>query len=73
MQEKWKILPLYIQNIHKNNDSGLYPDCGYSELEGDAKDHLWLDPGVYSVCVFPVRCMNFCKDTFPGLQIELKK
>ena len=46
MQEKWKILPLHIQNIHENNDSGVYSDCGHGELEGDAKDRLWLDPGV---------------------------
>ena len=39
IQEKWKILPLHIQNIHVNAESDLYP-------EGDATDWLWLQPGI---------------------------
>lgn len=49
MQEKWKILPFHIQDIHANTDSQLYPECGHGELEGDAKNRLWLEPGVYLV------------------------
>ena len=33
MQEKWKILPLHIQNEHVNPNSGLYHECGHGELE----------------------------------------
>ncbi|XP_068692699.1 uncharacterized protein [Montipora foliosa] len=45
MQEKWKILPFHIQNTHENNNSQLYPECGHGELQGEAKDRLWLEPG----------------------------
>ncbi|CAH3147788.1 unnamed protein product [Porites lobata] len=45
MQEKWKILPLHIQNIHVNQSSELYKECGHGELEGEARDRLWLQPG----------------------------
>ena len=46
MQEKWKMLPLHIQNIHVNVESGVYPECGHGNLEGDAADPLWLQPGI---------------------------
>ena len=45
IQEKWKILPLHIQNIHVNAESDLYPECGRGNLQGDAADRLWLRPG----------------------------
>ena len=44
-KEKWKMLPLHIQNIHVNGESGVYPECGHGNLEGDAADRLWLQPG----------------------------
>ena len=50
MQEKWKILPFHIQDVHKNNSCQLYPECRHGELEGDAKDRLWLEPGEYIYC-----------------------
>ena len=46
IQEKWKILPLHIQNIHVNAESDLYPECGHGNLQGDAADRLWLQPGI---------------------------
>lgn len=46
LQEKWKILPLHIQNIHVNAESDLYPECGHGNLQGDAADRLWLQPGI---------------------------
>ena len=46
MQEKWKILPLHIQNEHVNPNSGLYHECGHGELEGEARNRLWLQPGM---------------------------
>lgn len=46
MQEKWKMLPLHIQNIHVNQSSELYEECGHGELEGEARDRLWLQPGL---------------------------
>ena len=45
MQEKWKILPLHIQNIHTNTQSQLHPQCGHGQLQGDAANRLWLQPG----------------------------
>ena len=45
MKEKWKILPLHIQNIHTNTESQLHPQCGHGQLQGDAVDRLWLQPG----------------------------
>lgn len=45
MQEKWKMLPLHIQNIHVNQSSELYKEFGHGELEGEARDRLWLQPG----------------------------
>ena len=51
MQEKWKILPFHIQNTHENNNSQLYPECGHGELQGEAKDRLWLEPGEQVVTV----------------------
>ena len=47
MQEKWKILPLHIQNIHKNNERETYPECGHGELEGESQNRLWLEPGMH--------------------------
>jgi len=46
MQEKWKILPLHIQNIHTNAQSDLHKECGHGQLEGDAANRLWLQPGM---------------------------
>ena len=40
------MLPLHIQNIHVNMESGVYPECGYGTLEGDAANQLWLQPGI---------------------------
>ena len=46
LQEKWKIPPLHIQNIRVNAESDLYPECGHGNLQGDAADRLWLQPGM---------------------------
>ena len=47
MKEKWKMLPLHIQNIHTNPHNDTYPgECGHGDLEGDAKNRLWLQPGM---------------------------
>ena len=46
IKEKWKMLPLHIQNIHVNVESDVYPECGHGNLEGDAADRLWLQPGI---------------------------
>jgi len=43
--EKWKILPLHIQNIHGNPSNERYKECGHGNLQGDAKYRLWLEPG----------------------------
>ena len=45
MQEKWKMMALHIQNIHTNQNSDTYPECGHGELEGEARNRLWLQPG----------------------------
>ena len=47
MKEKWKILPLHIQNIHVNPASPHYKKCGHGNLQGDAKNRLWITPGKY--------------------------
>ena len=44
IQEKGKILPLHIQNIHANGSSQLYPECGHGELDRDSRNCLWLEP-----------------------------
>ena len=46
MQEKWKMLPLHIENIHSNPNNDVYSECGHGELEGEARDRLWLQPGM---------------------------
>ena len=46
LQEKWKIPPLHIRNIRVNAESDLYPECGHGNLQGDAADRLWLQPGI---------------------------
>ena len=52
MQEKWKILPLHIQNIHVNIESDIHSECGHGQLQGDAADRLWLQPGtVGALCL----------------------
>ena len=60
IQEKWKILPFHIQNIHENGSSQLYPECGHGELEGDSRNRLWLEPGTKHILVL-------------GAYIELKE
>ena len=45
MQEKWKMMALHIQNIHTNQNSDTHPECGHGELEGEARNRLWLQPG----------------------------
>ena len=49
MQDKWKMLPLHIQNIHINQSSDIYPSCGHGEQEGEARDRLWRQPGMPSI------------------------
>ena len=34
------------QNIHVNAESDLYPECGHGNLQGNAADQLWLQPGI---------------------------
>ena len=46
MQEKWKMLPLHIENMHSNPNNDVYSECGHGELEGEAMDGLWLQPGI---------------------------
>ena len=46
MKAKWQIVPLHTQNIHKNPNSALYPECGHGILEGDSSDRLWLERGL---------------------------
>ena len=46
IKEKWKMLPLHIQNIHVNVESDVYPESGHGTLKGDAADRLWLQPGI---------------------------
>ena len=42
------MLPLHIQSIHVNQANDIYKECGHGELEGDARDKLWLQPGTYA-------------------------
>ena len=53
MQEKWKMVALHVQDIHTNSKSEVYPVCGHGDLEGDAKNRLWLPPGMRNTRVFP--------------------
>lgn len=46
MVAKWRILPLHIQNIHHNEHNELHHECGHGELDEDARDRLWLLPGM---------------------------
>ena len=46
MKAKWQIVALHAQNIHKNPNSALYPECGHGILEGDSSDRLWLERGL---------------------------
>ena len=45
MVEKWKTIPLHIQNIHQNDTNEVYIECGHGELDEEARDRLWLAPG----------------------------
>lgn len=45
IKEKWEILLYHILDIHQNEDSQVYPECGHGELNEDEKDRLWLDAG----------------------------
>ena len=44
-------MALHVQDIHTNSKSEVYPVCGH--LEGDAKNRLWLPPGIRNTRVFP--------------------
>ena len=46
MQEKWKMLPLAIKNIHSNPNSDVYSERRHGKLEGEARDSLSLQPGM---------------------------
>ena len=46
MKAKWQIVALHAQNIDKNPNSALHPECGHGTLEGDSCDRLWLERGL---------------------------
>ena len=46
MQEKMENATITHSNIHVNVESDVYPECGHGNLEGDAADQLWLQPGI---------------------------
>lgn len=48
MVEKWKILPQHIMNIHKNPDGKIIKKCNHGRLRGEARNRLWLKPGMLS-------------------------
>ncbi len=45
MVAMWKMLPLHIQNIHKDRKNKLHPKCGHSKLKGLQRLRLWLERG----------------------------
>ncbi len=44
MEAKWTNMVNHVQDIH-DHDSPLFPSCAHPELEGEARDKEWLQPG----------------------------
>ncbi len=45
MKAKWKMLPLHMQNIHRDASNTLHPKCGHGRLNRRRRNKLWLTPG----------------------------
>ena len=45
-KQKGRFCPFTSKYILTNNNN----ECEHGELEGDARNQLWLEPGVYFIC-----------------------
>lgn len=52
MVAKWQMLPLHVQNIHRNKMNKLQPKCEHARLRGATRNRLWLKPGKSQINAF---------------------
>lgn len=44
MEAKWTSMIHHVQDIH-HHETPAFPSCAHPQLEGEARDKEWLEPG----------------------------